>query len=84
MDNRPNIEGLLLRIIIALVDEPGEVRVTSTKTETGTVLQVVVAKGDQGKVIGKGGRTARSIRELLYAMSFDANTRYQLDIDTTR
>jgi uncharacterized protein len=83
MDNRPNIEGLLFRIVTALVDDPAEVRVASAKTATGTVLQVVVARGDQGKVIGKAGRTARSLRELLYAMGVAAKTRYQLDIDTT-
>jgi uncharacterized protein len=56
------IEELLFGIIITLVDDRNEVRLTSVTKVSGRVFQVTVAPTDVGKVIGKGGRTATSIR----------------------
>ena len=84
MGNDPDIEGLLHRIITVLVDESNKVRVTSVTVDTGTVFQVTVAPGDVGKVIGKGGQTARSIRVLLSAIGVALKTRYALDIVADR
>jgi predicted RNA-binding protein YlqC (UPF0109 family) len=80
MDADLNVEVLLLRIIIALVDDPNEVHVTSLTTEFGTVFQVTVALPDVGKIIGKDGRTARLLRVLMSAMGVTAKTRYELDV----
>jgi uncharacterized protein len=80
MGNDLNVEGILLQIVNRLVDEPNEVQVTSVTTDTGTVFQVTVAPSDVGKVIGKDGRTARSLRVLLSAMGVALKTRYGLDI----
>ena len=74
------MEELLLRIIVALVDEPNEVHITSNTTGSGTMFQVTVAPTDVGKIIGKSGRTAGSIRMLLCAMGVTAKKRYDLDI----
>ena len=50
----------------SLVDDPDKIVVTETEeTEQSTVLELRVAPDDLGKVIGKQGRTARSIRTLL-------------------
>jgi predicted RNA-binding protein YlqC (UPF0109 family) len=79
-----NVEGLVLRIVSVLVDEPNKVDVKSVITEKGTVFQVTVASTDVGKVIGKSGRTVSSLRILLSAMGVALKTRYGLDIAAAR
>lgn len=64
----------------ALVDHPDEVRVEAAPDRDGTVLLLRVSPSDLGKVIGKQGRTARSIRTILGAASMKAQHRYALDI----
>jgi len=53
----------------ALVDHPEQVRVSEVEGERTSVIELSVAKDDLGKVIGKQGRTARSIRVILGAAS---------------
>jgi predicted RNA-binding protein YlqC (UPF0109 family) len=83
MGKELNAEGLILRIVNALVDETEQVQVTSVTTGTKTVFEVSVASSDVGKIIGKNGRTARAIRELLVAIG-TAKMRYGLDVITKR
>jgi predicted RNA-binding protein YlqC (UPF0109 family) len=64
----------------ALVDQPDEVSVRAASEKDGTTLLLRVAPADLGKVIGKQGRTARSIRTILGAASMKAQHRYSLDI----
>jgi len=64
----------------ALVDLPEEVCVQAAPDNDGTVLLLSVAPGDLGKVIGKQGRTARSIRTILGAASMKTQHRFSLDI----
>ena len=64
----------------ALVDLPDEVTVKSAPDNDGTALMLRVAPSDLGKVIGKQGRTARSIRTILGAASMKAQHRFSLDI----
>lgn len=64
----------------ALVDEPDQVRVTEIEGEKITVLELRVAQSDLGKVIGKQGRTARSIRTLLNATATKLRKRAVLEI----
>lgn len=64
----------------ALVDEPDQVRVTEVEGERITVIELRVAPGDLGKVIGKQGRTARSIRTLLNAAATKLRKRAVLEI----
>ena len=64
----------------ALVDLPDQVSVQAASDNDGTVLLLRVAPGDLGKVIGKQGRTARSIRTILGAASMKAQHRFSLDI----
>ncbi len=64
----------------ALVDLPEEVVVRELNGEQVTVLELKVAAADLGKVIGKQGRTARSIRTLIGAASMKLNRRYTLEI----
>jgi predicted RNA-binding protein YlqC (UPF0109 family) len=79
-----SIEELLRGIIIALVDERNEVEITCMEKVSSTVFQVKVAPTDVGKIIGKDGRTATSIRGVLSAMGIAAKMRYGLDIVTKR
>lgn len=74
------MKDLLLLIAKALVDEPDEVTVSEIEGEQTTVLELKVAKEDLGKVIGKQGRTARSIRTILSAAGMKARKRIVLEI----
>ena len=74
------VEELVLEIAKALVDEPDAVEVQSVARDENTVLKLKVAPGDVGKVIGKQGRTARSVRTILSAVSMKLHHRYTLDI----
>jgi hypothetical protein len=64
----------------ALVDYPDEVSVKEIEGGQTCVLELKVAKQDLGKVIGKGGRTAQSLRTILNAASAKMNKRTVLEI----
>ena len=74
------MKQLIEDIAKALVDLPDEVTVSEVKGEQITVLELKVAASDLGKVIGKQGRTARSVRTILGAVSMKLHRRYTLDI----
>jgi uncharacterized protein len=74
------VEDLVREIARALVDEPAAVEVQSVGREENTILKLRVAPQDVGKVIGKQGRTARSVRTILGAVSMKLHHRYTLDI----
>ncbi|MGA3026091.1 MAG: KH domain-containing protein [Bryobacteraceae bacterium] len=74
------MKQLVEDIARALVDLPDEVHVEEVQGEQVTVLELRVAPSDLGKVIGKQGRTARSIRTLLGAAGMKLNRRFQLEI----
>jgi predicted RNA-binding protein YlqC (UPF0109 family) len=63
-----------------LVDKPDEVSVTEVEGERTTVYELRVGQGDLGKVIGKRGQTAKSIRTLLAAASAKSGKRAVLEI----
>ena len=59
------MKELLLYMAKSLVDHPEEVTVTETDGEDGKVLELRVAEGDMGKVIGRQGRIAKEIRTII-------------------
>ena len=65
----------------ALVDRPEEVRVMEEEREDAIVLKLSVAEADMGRVIGKGGKIAKSIRTVLRAASARRSKHILLDID---
>ncbi len=67
-------------IIKHLVDKPNEVQVNEVDGERTIVYELRVGQGDMGKVIGKHGKTAKSIRTLLAAASAKAGKRAVLEI----
>jgi len=76
----PSAVELIVEIARALVDRPEEVAVNSVVHDAGTVLRLRVHPTDVGKVIGKQGRTARSLRTILGAVSVKLHHRYTLEI----
>jgi predicted RNA-binding protein YlqC (UPF0109 family) len=71
---------LVKGIASALVDSPESVSVDAFDEGEGTLIRLRVAPTDVGKVIGKQGRTARSIRTILSAASMKLKHRFSLDI----
>ena len=76
MNESNGVKALVEEIARALVDSPAGVMVNEVSGEHATVFELRVAEGDLGKVIGKQGRTARSIRTLLGAVGTKLNRRF--------
>lgn len=64
----------------ALVNDPAAVAVTESEREDTAVFELKVAKEDLGRVIGRQGRTAKSIRNLLNAAAAKTNRKVILEI----
>ena len=64
----------------ALVDSPEEVVVTEKETEKGLVVEIKVAEDDKGKIIGKQGRIAKSIRSVVKAAASKDDKKVIVDI----
>ena len=86
-DETSNVPGspdathaLVTQIARALVDHPEAVSVQAVAREECTILRLHVSESDIGKVIGKQGRTAHSLRTILSAVSMKYHHRYTLDI----
>jgi len=73
-------KDLIEYIAKSLVDDPGAVSVTESEGDKTTVLELRVAEGDIGKVIGKYGRIAKALRTVLSASSSKNGKRYSLEI----
>lgn len=71
---------LVEQIAKSLVDHPEKVSVRAVEGEQVTVLELRVDPSDLGKVIGKQGRTARSIRTILGAAGMKLRKRFTLEI----
>ncbi len=65
----------------SLVDEPDSVRVDETVEDNKITLKLHVSKGDLGKVIGKQGKTAKSMRTLFTAVAAKNNKSGHLEIE---
>ena len=74
------MKELIKCIAQSLVDNPDKVEVTEVIGEQSSVIELRVAKEDLGKVIGKQGRTAQSIRTILSAASAKIHKRAILEI----
>ena len=64
----------------ALVDNPDEVVVTETVKDKATIIELKVAKSDIGKVIGRQGRIAKSIRSVVKAAATKEDKKVIVDI----
>jgi hypothetical protein len=61
------VKEILEFVVREIVDDPGSVEVTESHDDRGTLLSLHVAPDDMGKVIGRGGRTARALRAVIRA-----------------
>lgn len=74
------MKELVELIARTLVDHPENVNVKEIEGHQATVIELRVAEGDLGKVIGKQGRTARAIRAVLNASGTKLKKRFVLEI----
>jgi predicted RNA-binding protein YlqC (UPF0109 family) len=74
------MKELVESIVKALVDCPDEVMVREIEGDYVTVFELKVAGSDLGKVIGRQGRTAKSIRQILGAAGMKLKRRYNFEI----
>ena len=79
-DNEKQLISLIEFVVRALVDFPDQVKVNAVRGEQTTVIELHVAKEDLGKVIGKMGKTAQSLRTILNAVSTKMKMRSVLEI----
>jgi predicted RNA-binding protein YlqC (UPF0109 family) len=73
---------LMVGMATALVDRPNNVRVETEHLNSETVLRLYVSPDDIGKLIGKQGRTARSLRTILGAAGSKIQHRFSLDVQS--
>lgn len=74
------MKELLLYMAKNLVDNPEAVTVTETDGEDGKVLELHVAEGDMGKVIGRQGRIAKEIRTIVKTVAQRSGERVSVEI----
>lgn len=74
------MKQLVETIAKALVDHPEEVRVNEIVTEKAIVFELSVASSDMGKIIGKQGRVAKSLRTVVSAAALQEQKRVTIEI----
>jgi predicted RNA-binding protein YlqC (UPF0109 family) len=74
------MKDLLQLLARSLVSLPDAVEVKETQGDTASILELKVAKEDLGRIIGKQGRTAKSIRTILNAAASRTNRKVVLEI----
>ena len=67
-------------VVKAIVDNPNDVKTSRSVDEMGVLIELTVNPEDMGKIIGKEGRTAKSIRTLLRVLGAKNNARVNLKI----
>jgi predicted RNA-binding protein YlqC (UPF0109 family) len=75
------MKNLVETIVKSIVDNEKSVQVSEIGGDSTSIIEVFVDKEDLGKVIGKNGKTAQSIRNIVYASSFKTKKRYTINID---
>ena len=77
-----NYEKLLVELVKPLVTHPEDIQVSvNAENEKNTIVSVLVNKDDIGRVIGKKGRVASSIRTLVYAAAMRYNENVSIEFD---
>lgn len=72
----------LEHLVRGIVDHPDDVQVRSAALRRGELLEVRVHPDDLGRVIGRGGRTARALRTVINALSREGSVRVDvIDVD---
>jgi predicted RNA-binding protein YlqC (UPF0109 family) len=76
-----NMKQLVETIVKSIVDNEKRVQINEVEGGNSVIIEILVDKGDLGKVIGKSGKTASAIRSIIYAASFKTRKRYTVDIN---
>lgn len=79
-DRSPDLAELIRYLAVNLVDRPDEVRVELVEERTANVYELEVAEADLGKVIGRGGKTARALRTVVQAVAPRSRKRTLVEI----
>lgn len=80
LDREPTVGMIMDMLVRSLVDRPEEVQLTEIQGTQATVIEVRVAKSDHGKLVGRRGRTADAIRDILVTYGGKRNRRFMLEI----
>jgi uncharacterized protein len=80
MPRKADLKGLLEYIVKSLVEDADQVSVLTTEREGGLVFELRVSEPDRGRVIGKQGKTIKSIRKLLSAAASGSERRVVLEL----
>ena len=75
------LAAALEHVVKGIVDHPDDVAVRSSSSPRGDVLEVRVHPDDRGRVIGRGGRTAKALRTLISALADDRRVRVDVADD---
>ena len=78
--HHPKVTAVMTDLVKLLVDRPNDVTIQAVETEGDTTLRCLVSPADVGKLIGRQGKTARSLRTILHAIGKTVGERYLLDI----
>jgi hypothetical protein len=76
----PDVAELIRYMAVNLVDRPDEVRVEFVEERQANVYELEVAEADLGKVIGRGGKTARALRTIVQAVAPRSRKRTLVEI----
>ena len=76
----PDVVALVEQLIRALVDFPDQVRVSTVSGRQAVILEVAVHPEDVRRIIGKKGRTAEALREILVNLGSKEGRRYLMEI----
>ncbi|MCP3937064.1 MAG: KH domain-containing protein [Actinomycetia bacterium] len=80
-ENISHAEELLVYLITQIVDDKDSVEIEIEESDTKLSMVARVANGDMGRVIGKRGRVANSIRDLVRAAAFKDGIEVEVDFD---
>jgi predicted RNA-binding protein YlqC (UPF0109 family) len=79
-DRTPDLAELIRYLAVNLVDRPDDVRVELVEERSANVYELEVAEADLGKVIGRGGKTARALRTVVQAVAPRSRKRTLVEI----
>ena len=76
---KPNLASVVERVGRLLADDPEAVRVVESEHRGVTLIELYMASGDLGRVIGRQGRTAQALRTLVTVAAENAGRKAQLE-----